>query len=248
MPGLNPHVTYFLFEEYETIKENTRGYPDKYLNDPTMIQFNDAERSITFSTEKLIPISTTGRPQVMLLFSNPHPYSVYQGMFLSPNRRGVENAFWSVMEEAGWLPIKKENRNPTQLADICLNVKYPGSFALIFYCYYAFPTDFPKDIRKIFGKKYFNQKIEPKALDEFQKTIEGEHVEAVVTFNKEIFNLVSTDPIDRYVDRLMEGKLIQSKIKGNDRGISIYLTFPTGWRYCDRQFRTKSLKKNHGSY
>ena len=73
--------------------------------------------------------------------------------------------------------------------------------------------------------------IEPEAIDEFRKTIQETSVEAVVTFNKGIFNLVSKDRIERYIERLMEGELIQSQIKGIDRNIPIFLTFPTGWRY-----------------
>jgi hypothetical protein len=96
----------------------------------------------------------------MLLFSNPHPLSVHHGMFLSPNSKGRENLFWPVMEDAGWLPIEKEYHNPKQLADICLKAKYPGPFELIFYCYYAFPSDFPEDIRRIFGREFYNQVIE----------------------------------------------------------------------------------------
>jgi hypothetical protein len=183
----------------------------------------------------------------MLLFSNPHPHSVHQGMFLSPNTKGRENLFWPVMGEedegAGWLSIAAENRNPKQLADICLKANYQGPFELIFYCYYAFPTDFPEDIRRIFGRMYFSQFIEPEAIDEFRKTIQETSVEAVVTFNKGIFNLVSKDQIERYVERLVESELIQSQIKGIDRYVPIFLTFPTGWRYRRqyRQFRKASL-------
>jgi hypothetical protein len=147
------------------------------------------------------------------------------------------------MEDAGWLSIPKENRNPKALADICLKAKYPGPFELIFYCYYAFPTDFPEDISRIFGKEYFRRVIEPEAIDEFRKTIKETSVEAVVTFNKGIFNLVSKGQIERYVERLMEGQLIQSQIKGIDRYIPIFLTFPTGWRYRRQYmyFRKASL-------
>jgi hypothetical protein len=179
----------------------------------------------------------------MLLFSNPHPHSVHQGMFLSADTKGRENLFWPVMRDAGWLPIAEGNRNPKQLADICLKAKYGGPFELIFYCYYAFPTDFPEDVRRIFGSKHFSQFIEPEAKDEFGKTIQETSAEAVVTFNKGIFNLVSKDHIERYVQRLMEGELIQSQIKGIDRYVPIFLTFPTGWRYHGQymQFRTDSL-------
>jgi hypothetical protein len=145
------------------------------------------------------------------------------------------------MGDAGWLPIAEGNRNPKQLADICLKVKYQGPFELIFYCYYAFPTNYPEDISRIFGKEYFSQFIEPESIDEFWKTIQETSVEAVVTFNKGIFNLVSKYPIERYIERLMEGELIQSQIIGIERYVPIFLTFPTGWRYCPRQFRKASL-------
>ena len=236
MPSINFPTTYRLGDEYESIKKRAIQSLDKYLGHPNLITFNDLDRSVTFSTERLIPAASTNRPRVMLLFSNPHPYSVYQGMFLSPNSKGRENLFWSAMRDAGWLSIAEENRNPTQLADICLKAEYPGPFELIFYCYYAFPTDFPEVIRRIFGRKYFSQFIEPEAIDEFRKTIQETSVKAVVTFNKAIFNLVSKDQIERYVERLKEGKLIESQIKGIDRYVRIFLTYPTGWRY-HREYR-----------
>ena len=244
MSIINFQRTYQLNEAYESIKERAIQKLDKYLGYPDLITFNDLERSVTFSTERLIPTVTTNRPCVMLLFSNPHPYSVYQGMFLSQNTRGRKNLFWSIMEDAGWLTIPKENRNPKQLADICLKARYQGPFELIFYCYYAFPTKDPEEISKIFGEKYFRQVIEPEAMDEFRDTIQKTAVEAIVTFNKGIFNLVSKDRIGTYVERLMEGELIQSQINGTDRSVPIFLTFPTSWRYHKdfRQFRKASLE------
>ena len=240
MSIINFQRTYHLGEEYESIKERAVLVLDKFLDYPHLITFNP-DRSVTFSTEKLIPTASTYRPRVMLLFSNPHPHSVHQGMFLSPNTKGRENLFWPTMEDAGWLPIPKGNRNPKQLADICLKAEYPGPFELIFYCYYAFPTDFPEHIKRIFGRQYFNQFIESEAIGEFRKTIQETSVEAVVTFNKGIFNLVSKDQIECYIDHLEEGGLIQSQIKGIDRTIPIFLTFPTGWRY-HRQY--KQLRKD----
>jgi hypothetical protein len=232
-----------LSEAYESIKERVNQVLDKYQGYPDLITFNDLEASVTFSTERLIPTTFTNRPRVMLLFSNPHPHSIQQGMFLSPNSKGQENLFWPVMEDAGWLPIAKGNRNPKQLAVICVKAKYRGPFELIFYCYYAFPTDFPEHIRRIFGRKYFSQFIEPEAMDEFRKTIQETSVEAVVTFNKGIFNLVSKDQVESYIERLVEGELIQSQINGIDRYVPIFLTFPTGWLYHKqyKQFRKASL-------
>lgn len=235
--------TYHLGEEYESIKERANNALVKYLEYPGLITFIDSEKSVTFSSERLIPTTSTNRPRIMLLFSNPHPHSIHQGMFLSPNTRGRENPFWPVMEEAGWLPIPKENRAPKKLADICLEAKYPGPFELIFYCYYAFPTDFPEDICRIFGKEYFRQVIEIEALDEFRNSIQETNVKAVVTFNKGIFNLVSKVQIEHYIDRLLEGELIQSQIFGIERQGPIFLNFPTGWRYNSnyRQLRKAGL-------
>lgn len=231
MPGINFQKTYPMGEQYESVKERANRKLDKYPGYLDLITFNDSNRSVTFSTERLIPTASTTRPRVMLLFSNPHLHSIYQGMFLSPNTRGRENPFWPVMENAGWLPIAKENRKPKQLAEICSKAEYQGPFELIFYCYYAFPTDFPEDIKLIFGREYFSEYIEPESDEEFMKTLRETSTKAVVTFNKGIFNLVSNDQIEQYVERLIGGDLIQSQIKGVDRYIPIYLTFPTGWRY-----------------
>ena len=65
----------------------------------------------------------------------------------------------------------------------------------------------------------------------------------MVTFNKGIINLVAEDQIERYIERLMEGEVIQSQIKGIDKHIPIFLTFPTGWRYRKQymKFRKASL-------
>jgi len=244
MPGINFRKTYLLNRGYEGTKERAFHVLEKYQRYPNLFAFNDLDRRVTFTSERLIPTTFTNRSRVMLLFSNPHPHSINQGMFLSPNTKGQENLFWPVMDDAGWLPIPEENRNPKQLAEICVKTEYHGPFEFVFYCYYAFPTDYPEDIRKIFGKEYFSQFIEPEANDEFRKTIQETFVEAVVTFNKGIFNLVAKDPIERYIERLKNGELIQSQVKDLDRNIPIFLTFPTGWRYHKQymQLRKASLE------
>ena len=236
MSEINFKRTYSLYESYEGVKETATSFLNKYLEYPNLFDFNDSDKSLTFSSERLIPDGSSNRHRVMLLFSNPHPHSVYQGMFLSPNTKGNENLFWPTMKDAGWLSFAQEKIGPKQLADLCVKAEYEGPFELIFYCYYAFPTDFPDHISKIFGKKYFKQIIEPVAINEFDNTIKAASVEAVVAFNKEIFNLVSNEKIDRYIDRLKEGELIKSQIKNTDRNVPIYLTFPTGWRY-HKQYR-----------
>ena len=244
MSEINFKRTYPLHESYESVKETATSFLKKYLAYPNIFAFNDSDNSLTFSSERLIPEGSFKRRRVMLLFSNPHPHSIHQGMFLSPNTKGRENLFWSTMRDAGWISFAQENIDPKQLADLCLKTEYEGPFDLIFYCYYAFPTDFPDHISKIFGKKYFKEIIEPEAINEFDDTIRAASVEAVITFNKGIFNLVSNEKINRYIDRLKEGELVKSKTKNTDLDIPIYLTFPTGWRYHKRykQLRKQNLE------
>jgi hypothetical protein len=243
LSSVNFQRTYVLGESYESVKEDAIHVLGKYLSHTELIMFNDLNRSVTFSTERLIPAVSSNRPRVMLLFSNPHPHSVYQGMFLSPNTRGLANPFWSVMRDAGWLSFSEGKRNPKELADICMTAEYQGPFELVFYCYYAFPTGLPEDIRRIFGDEYFSQSIKPEAVHEFVNTVQETAVDAVVAFNKEVFNLVSEVQVGRCVERLMEGELIQSQIGGIDRHVPTFLTFPTGWRYHKRykQLRSASL-------
>jgi hypothetical protein len=245
LSNINFQRTYPISEEYECIKERVHLKLSKYSYCPNLITFNDLDRSVTFTSERLIPAASTKRIRVMFLFSNPHPHSIHQGMFLSPNTNGLENLFWPVMDKAGWLPIEAKKRNPKQLADICLHGKYAGPFELIFYCYYAFPTDYPEDIKRIFGKDYFTESIEPEAIKEFRKTLQETSVEAVVTFNKGIFNLAAHAPVEKYIKHLNAGELIQSQVQGSERAIPIFLTYPTGWRYHKQymEFRVASLEK-----
>jgi hypothetical protein len=231
MSGVVFRRTYSLHRAYEAVRDRAIAVLGKYLDYPDLITFSDSDRSVTFSTERIIPATSGGRPRVLLLFSNPHPHSVHQGMFLSPNTKGRENPFWPVMEDAGWLPIPAEYRTPAQLADLCIRAGYDGPFELLFYCYYAFPTDFPEDIPRVFGREYFDRVIAPEACEELGQTMREAAVEAVVTFNKGIFNLVSADRVERYEDRLVQGELIRSEMRGAHGLTPIFLTFPTGWRY-----------------
>ena len=231
-----------LNEAYEGAKKRATQVLSEYQD---LFEFSDADRRVTFRTEKLIPTGSTNRPRVMLLFSNPHPYSVRRRMFLSPNTRERPSLFWPVMDAAGWLPSAKENRDPEQLADICLRADYQGPFELIFYCHYAFPTNDPKEIRKIFGKEFFDRFIEPEARAGFTKTVKDTSVAAVVAFNGEIFNLVSKDPVKRYTKHLEQGELVRSQLNDIEKCIPIFLTFPTGWHYHVHyeQFRVADLDR-----
>jgi hypothetical protein len=137
--------SYSLGEEYESIKGRAEEskFLGKYLKkDPDysdVIAFDDADRSVRFTTERLIPKRSTHRPHVMLPFSNPHLDSIKQGMFLSASTKGQESSFWPTMRDAGWFELPEPKSGPEVLWDFFLHVKYHSPFELSFYCYYAFP-------------------------------------------------------------------------------------------------------------
>ena len=57
MPKINFQRTYQLREEYESIKNRAIKRLGKYLRYPNLITFNNLDRSVTFSTERLIPVA-----------------------------------------------------------------------------------------------------------------------------------------------------------------------------------------------
>jgi hypothetical protein len=242
--------SYSLGEEYESIKDHAkeREFLEKCLKKDSdysdVIAFDDADRSVRFTTEQLIPTRSTDRPHVMLLFSNPHPDSIKQGMFLSASAKGQESTFWPTMRDAGWFELPEPKPGPEVLREFFLHVKYHSPFELSFYCYYAFPTRYPDHIRKIFGEVFFN-KIETEAKAEFKKTVQQTGVEAIVTFNKGIFNNVAREKISKYIARLKNGEIVRGHVGDMDRDIPIFLTYPTGWRYHReyKYLRTSNLEK-----
>jgi hypothetical protein len=244
MRDINFQRSYFLGEEFEKIRKNADQILDNYMSDPNLVLFDKRNRIVTFSSERLIPVSSTKRPRVLLLFSNPHPYSIQQGMFLSPNTKGRKNLFWTVMKNAGWISLGEQNPSLEQLANICLNSEFKGPFDLIFYCYYAFPTCYPEEISNIFGKDYFKKIIEPEAKNEFKKAIQDLSIESVVTFNKGIFNLVSNNHIKSFIDDLKQGEVIQSTLKNVEINVPIFLTYPTGWRYHPNYVQLRKINLN----
>jgi len=245
LSAINFQRSYHLGQEYENIKDCATKIVGKYFEDSNLISFDDLEKRVTFTSERLVPVNRSKRPLVMLLFSNPHPHSIKQGMFLSANIKNRENLFWPIMRNAGWFSIPEAKRNPEDLRDMFLRGKYPGPFDLYFYCYYAFPTRYPDHIPRIFGKRFFSQRIEPQANAEFRKTVQEIAIKAIVVFNKGIFNLVSDEKIERYIEQLNKGELVRGRIREFDKDIPIFLTHPTGWRYHKeyKTLRKASLEK-----
>jgi hypothetical protein len=83
------------YQVKSSIQEKLREWSDLYV-------FDDNKHQIIYKTEgPLIPEDNSKIP-VLILLSNPHPHSVKQGMFLSPNRMGRGNPFWETLKNTGY--------------------------------------------------------------------------------------------------------------------------------------------------
>lgn len=235
------HRTYTLDKTYAFVKEQAPNMLGKHLESPGLYQFDNHAKTLTFKSERLIPVKYSGRPRVMLLFSNPHPRSVHLGMFLSGSSKEGKSLFWQTMRDSGCLVFKKESSTPQQRAELCFHVDYEGPFDFIFYPYYVFPTRYPDHLPKVFGKDFFEGFIEKEAKIEFDNLIETLNIQGIISFNKEIFNRVANDKIKTYINQMVKGELFKSIVKSGEIDIPIYQTFPTGWRYHPEMMKIRSV-------
>ena len=116
--GVNFQQSYNLGNDYGDIRDRATQMLGNYMEYDNLIKFNDIDRSVTFITERLFPIKSSKRPKIMLLFSNPHPHSIQQGMFLSSNTKNRENLFWPTMRDAGWFSFPESKQNSSQRKDM----------------------------------------------------------------------------------------------------------------------------------
>ena len=69
MSSINFQRSYYLGQEYEDIKNRAAKILGNYLEDANLISFDDVEKRVTFTSERLVPVNRSKRPLVMLLFS-----------------------------------------------------------------------------------------------------------------------------------------------------------------------------------
>jgi hypothetical protein len=85
MSAIHFQTTFNLSLQYNPIKTRVLDILGDYSADNSIYHFNDEEKTLTFTSERLIPPVASDRKRILLLFSNPHPHSIQQGMFLSPS-------------------------------------------------------------------------------------------------------------------------------------------------------------------
>ena len=150
-----------------------------------------------FFTESIQPIITTSkRPRVMLLFSNPHPDSVKKGLFMSESR---SQGFWDILSnsmqpkmnhEFGWDPSDID-----ETVSILTNGNYEGPL-MFFECLYQLPSISPKDLRKLFDRKTydFQTYLHKPSLERIGSIVNQYNISVILVFTQETYDSVVDQP------------------------------------------------------
>ena len=222
--------TYALGNIYKSVKENVSKSLAEYLGE--VFFFEDSLQTLTFKTETLVPACDPAKPNVLLLFSNPHPGSVKTGMFHCSNGNNP-GKFWRFMRDAGWFDILDIDIIPVTLKKLFLSGKHGGPFNLFFDCYYDFPTRYPHHLSEIFGKDFFNNNILLTAKKKLDETLRSYAIDTIVSFNGQVTSKITGDDTRGYTKILNKGELLRYFLIEDDksRSATIYQTYPTGYRY-----------------
>jgi len=221
---------------YQLVKSRIQ---DKLKAWPEMFRFDDTLKQIHYETEGPLIPEGNGKTPVLILLSNPHPHSVKQGMILSPNRIGKENAFWETMRNTGF--FKHENAID---APMMIRNQYQSPFRFFMAVLLPFPTEYPDDLIDIFGNAGYI-KMMNQGKEEIKNLIEHNNIHHVICFGKTQYDALSRMPSPRnYTSTLKEGNIIQTSSWFSD-DVKISLTFPTGWRFMKnaKEIKAENLEQ-----
>jgi hypothetical protein len=190
-----------------------------------LIAFDDLNHSISYETEApLIPQDNSKTP-VLILLSNPHPHSVKQGMYLSPNRSGRENPFWQTLRESGYF-----DHDDAVDQDVMVENNYRSPFRFFMAVLLSFPSEDPSHLKDIFGI-YEYEKMLWEGREDLKELLIQNDIRHVVCFGKLQYDTVSTEKTPgQYTSILGQGGMISSRCTFCD-DVVVYLTYPTGWRF-----------------
>jgi len=224
-------------KDYDQIKsvlqEKLSEWSDLYV-------FDDANHKVRYKTEgPLIPENNSKTP-ILILLSNPHPHSVKQGMFLSPNRIGRSNPFWDTLRDTGFFKYDGKIDTTAMITN-----SYQSPFRFFMAVLFPFPTEDPTHLIDFFGKAGYKKMIET-SRDAIKALIVDHNIMNVICFGKTQYDIIKRSPnvSDNYISALKKVGIIQDKIWFSE-SISVYLTYPTGWRFAKnyKEFKSQSLKR-----
>jgi len=221
---------------YPDIKSNIR---QKLHDSIDLYKFDDDSKQIQYRTEGPLVPNNNGRIPILILLSNPHPHSVRQEMFLSPNRVGKENPFWNTLRGTGY--FKHSNQITPSLM---IENRYESPFRIFIAVLLSFPSNFPHELPEIFGVGEYRKMIIA-GKRKIEELLAKYDIRSVICFGKTQYDIMASfaSP-DQYTNALKRGNVIQSQASFSN-AVSIFLTFPTGWRYdADSQhMKCENLKQ-----
>lgn len=252
----------------------------KISSDPTLKEYientdffveNEEKQQIRYITEILQPnvAIPANKIPVVLLFSNPHPHSILQGMFLSPKQNSQKiNLFWESMIKAEMFKlngtniestiklIEKKFYNPVHVKDMFINLNYESQFAFCFYCFFDFPSKNPTQLQDFFGD-YFNKVYLAKSYKELACFLNICKSKDVICFGQQAFKYISKCNESSIGKDIKYAKVIKQKgcilstiysevnnLEYSD--IRLYLTCPTFSGGFKKEERVESLKMIKG--
>lgn len=217
------HENIFTIEkDYYRVKSNIKDRLNEWSD---LYVFDDAHIQIRYKTEGPLIPEDNGKIPILILLSNPHPHSVKQGMFLSPNRSGRENPFWNTLRDSGYFQYSGKME-----PDIMIKNGYQSPFRFFIAVLLPFPSEDPTHLEDILGTyEYGKMLIEGKKT--IRNLISGNNIKGIICFGKLQYDSLSRKGCpNNYTAVLNEGGIIRDDVSPL-QDAKIYLTYPTGWRF-----------------
>lgn len=226
--------------KFETNYHEVKSNIQQKLGDAIdLYKFDNNFKQIHYRTEGPLVPYENGKIPILILLSNPHPHSVRQGMFLSPNRVGVENPFWNTLRGTGY--FKHSNQITPSLM---IENRYESPFRIFIAVLLSFPSNFPHELPEILGVGQYRKMIIA-GKRKIEELVAQHDIKSIICFGKTQYDIMASySSPNQYTNVLKRGNIIQSKASFSN-AVSIFLSFPTGWRFDadSRQMKCENLKQ-----
>jgi hypothetical protein len=173
-----------------------------------------------FFTERIHPrIASSERPRVMLLFSNPHPDSVAQGLFMSEKR---SRGFWDILRSISCPGIKYDFCWDKHGIQETVSLLFSGDYGnrrsplLFFECLYQIPSRSPKDLKKMFEQSEdFDSCLRRPSLKRIGRIINRYDIETVLVFTRDTFESITNKRISKGSREILRSAVQEAKGDGD---------------------------------
>lgn len=187
-----------LGQDFKTIKERIEGRSE-YAGLRKLCCFDEKRMLLKYATEQIHParLKYPNRIPILFLFSNPHPQSVANGLFLSEPR---SQKFWQRLFQSKYFCegmstdlTTWNDKTPINLGELMLNGNYHSKFLLYFHCLWPIPTNQVADLKKLFSETPLWGKIKNDGLTDLKALIKEQSIEHIVIFTGGVYHELTGD-------------------------------------------------------